>query len=163
MPLTLTINVLNAASGCARLNGAHVDIWHANAYGLYSDEASQQAGGGSSAGDTTGQNYLRGFQITGTDSGTDGQVVFKTIWPGWYSGRAIHIHVRGRTYDSARNVVTNYTTQTFFTDAANDAVLSSASPYDSRSPTDDPTTDENDNVLASSDYAHQRDDGQRQQ
>jgi protocatechuate 3,4-dioxygenase beta subunit len=90
-------------------------------------------------------------------------VVFKTIWPGWYSGRAIHIHVRGRTYDSARNVVTNYTTQTFFTDAANDAVLSSASPYDSRSPTDDPTTDENDNVLASSDYAHQRDDGQRQQ
>jgi len=93
--------------------------------------------------------------VTGADAGlasspVDGQVSFKTIWPGWYSGRAIHIHVRVRTYDSAGNVATNYTTQIFFSDAANNAVLSGAAPYTTRSPQSDPTTDENDNVLTSS-------------
>ena len=85
VPLALKINVLDAASGGA-INGAHVDIWHANAYGLYSDEGGQP--GGSS---TSGQNFLRGYQVTGVDAGAlaapvDGQVNFKTIWPGWYSG-----------------------------------------------------------------------------
>ena len=148
VPLTLKINVLDAASGGA-INGAHVDIWHANAYGLYSDEGGQQGGG-----NTSGQNYLRGYQVTGVDAGAlaapvNGQVNFKTIWPGWYSGRAIHIHVRVRTYDGSA-VATNYTTQIFFSDADNDAVMSGAAPYNTRSPKTDPTTDETDNILASS-------------
>jgi hypothetical protein len=46
-----------------------VDTWHANAHGLYSDETSQQAGGATSGGDTSGQNFLRGYQITGKDAG----------------------------------------------------------------------------------------------
>jgi hypothetical protein len=108
--------------------------------------------GGTSASSTKGQNFLRGYQVTGSDAGlaaspVDGQVSFKTIWPGWYSGRAIHIHVRVRTYDASGNVATNYTTQIFFTDAANDAVLSGAAPYNTRTPPTDPTTDEDDNVL----------------
>ena len=118
-------------------------------YGLYSDEGGQQGGG-----NTSGQNYLRGYQVTGVDAGAlaapvDGQVNFKTIWPGWYSGRAIHIHVRVRTYDGSA-VATNYTTQIFFSDADNDAVMSGAAPYNTRSPKTDPTTDETDNILASS-------------
>ena len=154
-PLALKINVLDADNGNKALNGAHVDIWHANAYGLYSDEGSQQVGGGTTASNTKGQNFLRGYQVTGIDAGlasspVDGQVSFKTIWPGWYSGRAIHIHVRVRTYDAGGNVATNYTTQIFFTDSANNAVLSGAAPYNTRTPTADPTTDENDNVLTSS-------------
>ena len=75
---------------------------------------------------------------------------FETIWPGWYSGRAIHIHVRVRTYDSSGTVVTNYTTQIFFSDADNTAVLTGAAPYNTRTPESDPTTDENDSVLTSS-------------
>ena len=71
---------------------------------------------------------------------------FKTIWPGWYSGRAIHIHVRVRTYNGSA-VATNYTTQIFFSDADNATVLSGAAPYNTRSPKTDPTTDETDNVL----------------
>jgi protocatechuate 3,4-dioxygenase beta subunit len=154
VPLTLKINVLDAASGDA-INGAHVDIWHANAYGLYSDEGSQQSGGGTTGTDTQGQNFLRGYQITGVDAGAgsspvDGQVSFKTIWRGWYGGRAIHIHVRVRTYDSTGTVVTNYTTQIFFSDRDNSAVLTGAAPYNTRSPTTDPTTDETDSVLTSS-------------
>jgi protocatechuate 3,4-dioxygenase beta subunit len=147
VPLALKINVLDAAGGGA-INGAHVDIWHANANGLYSDEGGQQGGS------TAGQNFLRGYQVTGVDAGplaapVDGQVNFKTIWPGWYSGRAIHIHVRVRTYDGSA-VATNYTTQIFFSDADNDSVMSGAAPYNTRSPKFDPTTDETDNILASS-------------
>lgn len=155
VPLALTINVREAPGGGA-INGAHVDIWHANAYGLYSDEAQQQAGGGATSGASTqGQNFLRGYQVTGIDAGAgthpvDGQVRFKTIWPGWYQGRAIHIHVRVRTYDAAGTVATNYTTQIFFSDRDNSTVLTGAAPYNARSPKTDPTTDENDNVLTAS-------------
>ncbi len=153
VPLTVKINVLDASSG-GPINNAHVDIWHANAYGLYSDESGQQTGGGTTNGSTTGQNFLRGYQVTGVDAGAgtapvNGQVTFKTIWPGWYNGRAIHIHVRVRTYNGSA-VATNYTTQIFFSDADNAAVLNGAAPYNTRSPKTDPTTDETDNVLSSS-------------
>ncbi len=152
VPLALKINVLDAASG-GPINGAHVDIWHANAYGLYSDESGQQTGGGTTGGNTSGQDFLRGYQVTGIDAGAvaspvAGQVSFRTIWPGWYSGRAIHIHVRVRTYDGSA-VATNYTTQIFFSDADNAAVLSAAAPYNTRSPKTDPTSDETDSVLPS--------------
>jgi protocatechuate 3,4-dioxygenase beta subunit len=154
VPLELTIDVLNAQGGCSPLNGAYVDIWHANAHGVYSDEASQQAGGGTSTADsnTAGQDFLRGYQITGTDSGVDGRVVFETIWPGWYASRAIHIHVRVRAYTND-TVVTNYTTQIFFPDSQNDAVFAAAPPYSARTPVDDPTTNETDTVLRSADDA----------
>lgn len=157
VPLALTIRVVDAAGGNP-INGAHVDIWHANAFGLYSDEANQQVPGGAagvaSSVNTSGQDFLRGYQITGVDAGAafapaDGQVSFKTIWPGWYAGRAIHIHVRVRTYDGV-DVATDYTTQIFFSDSDNDAVLSAAGPYNTRSPKSDPTTDETDNVLSPS-------------
>jgi protocatechuate 3,4-dioxygenase beta subunit len=157
VPLALTIRVLDAANGRA-INDAHVDIWHANAGGLYSGEAMQATGGGTSVTDTSGENYLRGYQITGRDAGlaaaaVDGQVGFSTIWPGWYSGRAIHIHVRVRTYDATGTVATDYTAQIFFTDQANDKVLTGAAPYRSRSPQSDPTSDETDGVLTSPAFA----------
>jgi protocatechuate 3,4-dioxygenase beta subunit len=158
VPLKLTINVLDAGNGCKPLNGVAVDIWHANAHGVYSDETAQQAGGGTTGGDTSGQNFLRGYQITGKDSGLNGsavagQVGFKTIWPGWYTGRAIHIHVRVRTLSSRGATIAGYTTQIFFSDADNDRVLTRAAPYRARLPQADPTTDENDGVLRRSDDA----------
>ncbi len=150
--LDLTINVLDAGRDCRPLDGVAVDIWHANAHGLYSDESSQQAGGGTSGGDTSGENFLRGYQITGVDAGlkrrpVSGQVSFRTIWPGWYTSRAIHIHVRVRRLDHHGATIAGYTTQIFFSDADNDRVLSGAAPYNTRSPEDDPTTDETDTVL----------------
>jgi protocatechuate 3,4-dioxygenase beta subunit len=158
VPLTLMINALDASNNCKPLNGVAVDIWHANAHGLYSDESSQQAGGGTSGGNTSGQNFLRGYQITGKDSGVKqsavaGQASFKTIWPGWYTSRAIHIHVRVRKLSSSGATIAGYTTQIFFSDADNAKVLTGAAPYDTRSPQQDPTTDENDTVLRSADDA----------
>lgn len=156
--LELTINVLDASKDCKPLDGVAVDIWHANAHGVYSDETSQQAGGGTSGGDTSGENFLRGYQITGKDPGLHrkpvaGQVSFKTIWPGWYTSRAIHIHVRIRKFSSSGATIAGYTTQIFFSDTDNDRVLTGAAPYNTRSPKKDPTTDENDTVLTSADDA----------
>ena len=66
VPLDLYINVLDRSRDCEPLNGLAVDIWHANAHGLYSDEPSQIAGGGTSAsaGDTSDEDWLRGYQLT---------------------------------------------------------------------------------------------------
>ena len=67
VPLQLYINVVDSHRDCKPLNGVAVDIWHANAYGIYSDESSQASGGGDSsrAEDTITENFLRGYQITG--------------------------------------------------------------------------------------------------
>src|SRR4029077_12309785 len=59
---------------------------------------------------TTGQTFLRGYQITDSN----GAVTFKTVVPGWYSGRTIHIHVMIRTLSSSGSVLTEFTTQLFF-------------------------------------------------
>src|SRR5947199_223313 len=106
-----------AAGGCAPLAGALIDIWHCDAIGIYSDESAYNPGGGTGTVVTTGQKFLRGYQVT-DDSG---QVKFLTIYPGWYSGRTIHIHVRVRTY-SGSTLLDNYVTQLFFDETLNNTV-----------------------------------------
>jgi protocatechuate 3,4-dioxygenase beta subunit len=94
IPLKLMINVYDVdgdgggEGSCIPLKGALVDIWHANPQGIYS--GIQQQG-------TTGQNFLRGNQVT-DDNGT---VQFTTVYPGWYEGRAIHIHIKVRTSEGS--------------------------------------------------------------
>jgi protocatechuate 3,4-dioxygenase beta subunit len=122
--LALTMYVFDAGNDCAPVQGATVDIWHCNASGLYSDEA---------ANGTTGQTWLRGYQTTDAS----GKVTFTTIYPGWYSGRAVHIHFKVRASGL------EFTSQLFFTDDMNTAVFKQA-PYASR-PTPD-TTDKTDNI-----------------
>src|SRR5262249_54783384 len=110
IPLTLKLQVFDADNDCAPVSGATVDIWHANAAGLYSDE---------SANGTSGQNWLRGYQTT--DSG--GAVTFTTIYPGWYTGRTVHIHFKVRVYNGATETL-EFTSQLFFTDDMNKQVFS---------------------------------------
>jgi protocatechuate 3,4-dioxygenase beta subunit len=76
--LTLTIRVVNAANSCAAVPNANVEIWHVDAAGDYSQYGTQ-----------TAQTFLRGIQTTNSN----GEVTFTTIYPGWYQGRATHIHV----------------------------------------------------------------------
>src|SRR4029079_13300775 len=76
-PLTLAIAVSQINnSTCAPLAGAHVDIWHCDAAGVYSDVSDPGF-------NTKGQTWLRGYQVTDSN----GLVQFTTIYPGWYSGR----------------------------------------------------------------------------
>jgi protocatechuate 3,4-dioxygenase beta subunit len=112
VPLQLTIRVFDADRGCAPVRGVAVDVWHANAQGLYSDVG--QNG-------TVGKKYLRGFQTTGAD----GAVRFTTVYPGWYQGRAVHIHFKVRHYDGA-SATYEFTSQLFFDESVNDTVMRQA-------------------------------------
>lgn len=91
-PTSLSITVVDAAT-CAPVKDAAVDIWHADAAGEYSGFGSAGDGGrpgGGGGSPTNDKRFLRGTQITGAD----GVATFLTIYPGWYTGRAVHIHVK---------------------------------------------------------------------
>jgi len=119
VPLMLTINIQNlSSSDCSPLAGAYVDIWHCDAKGIYSDEPSYNPGGGTGTVVTSGQKFLRGYQITDDN----GAVTFTTIYPGWYSGRTIHIHIRVRTYNGS-TLLSNFVSQIFFDETVNNTVL----------------------------------------
>jgi len=115
--LTLSFSVLDTA--CKPIKGARVDIWYANAQGIYSGVASR--GDDLGAGVNSG-NFLRGTQITNAK----GVVTFKGIYPGWYPARTVHIHEK--IWVGGKEVLT---TQTFFTDKQNAAVMATA-PYNAR-------------------------------
>ena len=81
-PLKLIVTVVNSKD-CKQIKDAIVDIWHADAKGIYSGYKNQGV-------DTTGQTYLRGVQVTDSE----GKAGFKTIYPGLYPGRVPHIHFK---------------------------------------------------------------------
>jgi protocatechuate 3,4-dioxygenase beta subunit len=107
--LTLKLAVVRASS-CKPIKNATVEIWHCDAGGTYSGVQGNSA------------NFLRGAQRTNAA----GVATFKTIYPGWYTGRAVHIHVKVHV---GGNVV--HTGQFFFVDAITAQVYKSA-PYSSR-------------------------------
>lgn len=114
IPLVMTVKVFDA--NCAPLAGANVDLWHCDADGVYSDV---------SANNSVGQKFLRGYQTTGAD----GVAKFTTIYPGWYQGRAVHIHFKIRNYNGSSTA--SFTSQFFFDDAITDTVYQQA-PYNTR-------------------------------
>jgi protocatechuate 3,4-dioxygenase beta subunit len=108
-PLTLKLAVVRTSS-CKPIRNAIVEIWHCDAGGTYSGVQGNSA------------NFLRGAQKTDAS----GVATFTTIYPGWYQGRAVHIHVKVHV---GGNVV--HTGQFFFNDALTDAVYAKA-PYNAR-------------------------------
>jgi protocatechuate 3,4-dioxygenase beta subunit len=122
--LTLRLTVLNAST-CKPLKGAAVDIWHADAAGVYS-------GFGAGAASRT---FMRGVQRTDKN----GLAVFTTMYPGWYQGRAVHIHVKVHV---GGNVV--HTGQLFFSDTLTEQVYK-AKPYAARGNPD--VTNANDSIF----------------
>jgi protocatechuate 3,4-dioxygenase beta subunit len=120
VPLELSLRVTSVTgSACAPLAGAVVDIWHCDAAGLYSDVQDRY-------GSTVGQDFLRGSQVTDAS----GVVRFTTIYPGWYPGRAVHIHFKVRGANaSGQNY--EFTSQFFFDDALSEQVFTQP-PYDSK-------------------------------
>lgn len=110
-PLRLGIRVRDAAS-CDAISNAVVDLWHCDAEGAYSGFESASAGG-PGGGRTDEERYLRGAQVTSRD----GIAEFLTIYPGWYQGRAVHIHAKVHL-----DRQTLLTTQLFFDDDVSAAV-----------------------------------------
>ncbi len=78
VPLNLTLKLLNTGGNCASLSGYAIYLWHCDREGRYSMYSSG----------VTGENYLRGVQVTGSD----GTATFTTVFPGCYAGRMPHMH-----------------------------------------------------------------------
>src|SRR6185436_19718372 len=117
VPLKLRFSIVDAKK-CAPLDKAALDIWHCDATGVYSGFAANGGGpergfggpppmgpppGGRGRGgpprarvvDET--RFLRGVQLTDKQ----GIAEFQTLYPGWYAGRTIHIHLKVRVGGSA--------------------------------------------------------------
>jgi protocatechuate 3,4-dioxygenase beta subunit len=88
LPLSLEFLVVNTNSSCAVVSGARVDIWHCNKDGYYSGYGAQ-TGGSLGTKSYLGETWLRGYQLTDAT----GKAKFTTVYPGWYQGRATHIHL----------------------------------------------------------------------
>lgn len=127
-PLLLALEVVNASS-CSPTRDAVVDIWHCDAIGLYSGYGSEG---------TAGERFLRGIQATDAD----GRAEFETIYPGFYRGRTVHIHLK--IHLDERTAVTS---QLFFPESLNDAVMAT-SPYDASGTRD--TRNSTDSIFTSS-------------
>ena len=111
LPLQVTFRVTRlAAGGCTPLPAAHVELWQCDAAGVYSGV---RDGDGKAA----GQKFLRGYQVTDGS----GAASFTTIYPGWYPGRAVHLHFTIRTA-RAPGRSDEFTSQLYFDDALTDKV-----------------------------------------
>ena len=108
--LRLGVRVRDAAGGCEPIADAVVDIWHCDAGGSYSGFDGAE-----------GETYLRGAQVTNRD----GIAEFRTVYPGWYPGRTVHIHAKVHL-----DRQTALTTQFYFDDALT-AEVHSSEPYSS--------------------------------
>jgi protocatechuate 3,4-dioxygenase beta subunit len=129
IPLALTLRVYRVGTSCEPLAGAHVDVWHCDADGSYSDVSQNN---------TVGQKFLRGYQETDSN----GVANFTTIYPGWYSGRTVHIHFKIRTFNGSSTTY-EFTSQLFFDDSLTDEVYTKA-PYSARP--NRSTLNSNDNI-----------------
>lgn len=113
VPLHLTFRVSRFdGRRCTAVPGAVVDVWQCDARGIYSgvrDFAGRF--------DTRGQQFLRGYQLTDAD----GLARFVTIYPGWYPGRAVHLHFKIRTEPGAARGE-GLTSQLYFDDALTDRI-----------------------------------------
>jgi protocatechuate 3,4-dioxygenase beta subunit len=115
--MTLQLSQISTLVGCTPLVGALVDVWHCDATGVYSDVSAQS---------TQGRRFLRGYQL----SDANGQVQFTTIYPGWYQGRAVHLHFKVRTNPNSTSGL-EFTSQLFFDETLTDMVHAQA-PYNTR-------------------------------
>jgi protocatechuate 3,4-dioxygenase beta subunit len=113
LPLEVVFTVQDAKT-CHVISGADVEIWHCDAVGEYSGFD----GAGHAKSST---RYLRGHQKTSAS----GVARFLTVFPGWYSGRTPHIHLKVHVGGS---VV--HTGQVFFNEQTTAAVYRK-SPYKS--------------------------------
>ncbi|KAL0482214.1 catechol 1,2-dioxygenase [Acrasis kona] len=134
LPLILNLRVVDSTTCSAYAGNATVEIWHCDAAGVYShyEAASKNQG---TATDT--KTYLRGIQYTNSSA----YVTFNTIFPGWYTSRDTHIHLK--VHINGKNV---HTGQLFFNDTL-EASIAKIAPYSSN--TNQVTLQSNDNVYKS--------------
>lgn len=131
--LLITITVQDQSENCNPLEGVYVDLWHCDAEGNYSEYGGTQM----QSTDYTEQHFLRGRQTTDAN----GNASFISVFPGWYNGRAPHIHLE--ILDSNENSIR--VTQIAFPKDVCDTVYATSG-YNGEAN----TLNENDNVFSDS-------------
>ena len=133
-PLQISLRVIESGV-CTPIVNARVDIWHADASGIYSGYEGQGAARDVSA---NGQTYLRGTQLTDAN----GVAAFRSVYPGWYPGRTPHIHLK--VFLDHATLVTG---QMYFPDDLSAKIYKERAPYNDRPVPD--TTNARDFIFAS--------------
>lgn len=133
--LLINLIIVNKTNKCKPFAEAHVDIWHCDKDGYYSEYGNHPM----QRNDLTSAHFLRGRQVTDAK----GHVSFLSIYPGWYHGRAPHIHIEVFDKSGASLLVT----QVAFPQDISNTVYSSPL-YTSRGEADTPNN--RDNVFSDS-------------
>ena len=136
LPALLAFLVVDADT-CQPIANAAIDIWHTDANGVYSAPINQMCNSRDAS--ARALKFCRGIQTTGSD----GWAYFNSIFPGWYSGRTVHIHATVRL--NGGEIVT---TQFYFDDALTDSIYHAHPAYTPRPNRD--TTNTSDNILGGS-------------
>jgi protocatechuate 3,4-dioxygenase beta subunit len=149
LPLRLAITVVDT-DACQPLSDVAVDVWHCDAQGYYSGvEGANPGGNANPAGAEAAATsmFFRGTQVTGAD----GVARFTTIFPGWYQGRTVHIHMKviqggeaNNAYDGGTDI---HTGQLYFDYAVSDEVFTTQPAYAGRA-NEQRTRNDQDGILA---------------
>jgi protocatechuate 3,4-dioxygenase beta subunit len=126
VPFTLNLNLKDRSNNCLALAGAIVDIWHCDNNGSYSEYSGN-----------TDLHFLRGRQV----SNSNGVVTFQTIYPGWYPGRAPHIHLH--VFDASGKSL--LVSQIAFPESISNTVYTTSPLYSGRGTVD--TSNSEDNIF----------------
>lgn len=138
--LQLNYRLLDADGNCMKpIADVEVYTWHTDALGLYSGFNGQNPdqtymGGGERTVENM-ERFCRGMQLTNAE----GVASFRSIYPGWYFGRPIHIHfvalrkgskAEVSSYRSAQFHI--FTTQLYFEEQFSRKIHENNAPYTKR-------------------------------
>jgi protocatechuate 3,4-dioxygenase beta subunit len=135
LPVRLMFKLVD--SGCQPVAGATVKIWHTNLEGVYSGATPNPGMCSGNDAEAISADFFRGVQV----SDAAGVVAFSTCFPGWYNGRAIHIHLQVKQGDASTIV-----SQVFFPEDVTQGIFASHVDYQGFGQPD--TTFADDNVVA---------------
>jgi protocatechuate 3,4-dioxygenase beta subunit len=138
VPLTVKVIIKNTNANCAIVQGAFVELWHCNRQGYYSEFGPSNSGGMQSS-DQTAFDFLRGKQVTDST----GTATFLSVYPGWYNGRAPHMHLH--IYNATG--VSKLITQIAFTESVSNTIYTTSPFYTGQVQN---VSNANDNVFSNS-------------
>lgn len=122
LPVRLALQVVD--ENCDPVPDVIVEVWHTNYRGGYSGDMHPMC---VERDEDRAAGFFRGYQRTDAE----GKVAFDTCYPGWYPGRAVHIHFRvlADPYDPDDGAAAEIVSQFFFADALNDEIFANEALY----------------------------------
>lgn len=119
LPVRLMIKVVD--TNCDPVEGLRVRIWHTDRRGVYSGDTPNPGVCSGNESEAVSTDWFRGSQLTDAD----GVVAFDSCFPGWYGGRAVHIHYQVLDGDTSWEV-----SQLFFPEDVTEEIFDSHADYE---------------------------------